>query len=99
MRWYSIIETINYRKGGSIEINTKGLHKEYAQLLIHFLSKQMDVAIIEFPLKNKENRYHLVCAKDSIKRYPIIVNYCPGRRCDEWQFDKPDFALLLKKRR
>jgi hypothetical protein len=93
----SLIEKFKYREDGSIEIKTKGLYREYSQIIISFLSKQKDIAIIEFPLAKIEGRYNLMCAKGKIKNYPIIVNHCPTQRCFEWQFDKPDFDSLLKR--
>ena len=92
-----IMQGITDKKDGSIEFNIKGLYYEYSQIIVHFLSRQKDIAIVEFPLKQGEGRYHLVGAKEKIRSFPIIVNYCPGRRCDEWQFDKPDYKVLLSK--
>ncbi|HEX8333647.1 MAG TPA: hypothetical protein VF622_13585 [Segetibacter sp.] len=95
----SIIQSIT-NKDGSIVLNIKALYyydDEYSKIIVHFLLKQKDIAIIAFPLKQGEGRYHLVGAKEKIRSFPIIVNYCPGRRCAEWQFEKPDYKMLLSK--
>lgn len=64
-------------------------------LIIHIINKDKAVAVFEENTKEDGKRFYLMVSADRIKSFPIIVNYCPSQKEDEFHFDKPDYHKFL----
>jgi hypothetical protein len=92
----ALIQKLEWLDAKTLKIHTAAVYKEYSVLIFHFLNVARDLSVIEFPYKDKKIRFRLSASKDRLKKYPIIVNYCPDARVHEWEFEKPKFEALLK---
>jgi hypothetical protein len=67
-------------------------------LNIHMIDPVNKVAVWEYKSENeKEYRYELCIPKESIRNFDIIINDS-NEKAMEFDFDKPDFKKLLKKK-
>lgn len=66
-------------------------------LKIYTIDPARGIAVFDCPYWGEENRYTLMVAASKSMSFPIVVNYCRESRTDEWKFDTPNFAKLLKK--
>lgn len=94
----ALLSNIDRINNKTLEIVTSGLYREDSKIIFHFLTKKKDVAVVEFPLREENKGYLLMVAKNSLRRFPIIVNYCMTNRVKEWEFDKPDFKKIIESR-
>ena len=86
------VDVINPQK---LIISTYSLYKEESQIIFHFFTGKRDIAVVEYPLREK-NKFELMAAKKSLSKYPLIVNFCRNGACNEWTFDTIDYKKLLR---
>lgn len=93
-----ILESVN-ANASSTEIDFKLVHPIDGKMSmkIHVINSERGIAVIE-RLMNNETSYQLVVDEKKIKKFPIVVNYNPDERSDEFMFDNVDFKKLLKKK-
>jgi hypothetical protein len=65
-------------------------------LIIHVIDRNRGVAVFEEKTQENGKHFYLMVSADKIKSFPVIVNYCPSQKQDEFQFDKPNYYKLLK---
>ncbi|RYE56821.1 MAG: hypothetical protein EOP48_07175 [Sphingobacteriales bacterium] len=92
----ALIQKIEWLDAKTLKIHTAAVYKEYSVIIFHLLNEARDLSVIEFPYMDKKIRFSLSASKDRLKKYSIIVNYCPDARVHEWEFEEPDFKALLK---
>lgn len=65
---------------------------------IHIVDQKNKIAVWEYKnAPEEEYRYALYVAKEKIRNFDLIVNYCETDKQMEFEFEQPDFAALLKK--
>ena len=92
----SLITSVSKIQKNKLEIRSQGDLSSMNRMIIHFLTTERDVAIFEFPDSQLENKYALMVAENSLRKFPIIVNYCETDRVGEWNFEEIDFQKLLR---
>ena len=92
----SLITSVSKIQKNKLEIRSQGDLSSMNRMIIHFLTTERDVAIFEFPDSQLENKYALMVAENSLRKFPIIVNYCETDRVGKWNFEEIDFQKLLR---
>lgn len=66
-------------------------------MTIHLINLQRGIAIIGSKLSSGEIKYQLVVDENKFRNFPIIVNYNPNGKSEEFEFDPIDYRKLLRK--
>ncbi|MBS1530910.1 MAG: hypothetical protein JSU01_11415 [Bacteroidetes bacterium] len=69
-----------------------------AKLIIHIIDPKNKIAVWEDKSQPQADRYELLISKDYAKNFDMIVNRSIQTKVPEFQFDKIDYAALLKNR-
>jgi hypothetical protein len=80
----------------TFQFQLTGMTKPVRSLIIHIIDKNKDAALFEERIQGDSKRFYLMTSADKIKSFPMIVNYCPTQKEDEFQFDKPNYYKFLK---
>lgn len=78
------------------QLKLKGIYPEDNSILVHLIDAKKGIAIFEFPLRQGKRKYQLMVETSKMECFPVIVNYSPSQRQDEFDFDDINFALLIK---
>jgi hypothetical protein len=63
---------------------------------IYSLDTTKGIAIFEYPQEgNKKCKYELRVATNKIRSFPIIINYCKVQKQEEFNFDNPNYQVLI----
>lgn len=94
----ALIRGFGWKDSRTLKIATTSIYQEDSVVIFHFVGPLQDVAVVEFPYRAKDRRYHLLVSKNSMQKFPVIVNNCDGFRCAEWVFEQEDYEVLINKR-
>ncbi|HYF02410.1 MAG TPA: hypothetical protein VEC36_03470, partial [Patescibacteria group bacterium] len=71
--------------------------REKTDLEIRILDTVNQIAVFKELSFRSKPRYFFMVVAEFAKNFPIIVNYCPMGRRNEFEFETPDFTKYLKK--
>jgi hypothetical protein len=86
----------------TINVNTFEffVHSAYettTKMSIHIIDWDRQIAIFDDHTEG-DDRYSLMVGSSKARQFPIIVNYCKGKKQREFRFDKINFTKLLVKK-
>jgi hypothetical protein len=64
--------------------------------VIHFIDRANGIAVFESINDVGASGYVLMITENTIRRLPIIVNYCETAKQLEFKFETPNYDKLLK---
>lgn len=91
------VNKINDRKY-HITLARRYLDKTAPQLNIYIIDDKKKVAVWEDLSQPMASRYGLYVARDGAANFDIVVNRCEQNKVPEYQFDKVDYAKLIKRK-
>jgi hypothetical protein len=70
--------------------------KQNQQITIYIIDQQKQIAVWEDLSQPVEYRYGLYVSKEGANNFDMIVSRCEQNKLPEYQFDKIDYATLIK---
>lgn len=66
------------------------------QIIIHIIDPATKLAVFEYTDWEDDYRYQLYVSVDHADSFDLVVNYCEDQKVMEFDFDKIDYAKLIK---